>query len=486
MKGYWLRALLGSTIGFGVSIAATANDMEHRHPMPYQVSTGNVPMVPPIDAPLVSGPPLIGDESMARPPASPMPPIGGYGAPIPMVAGPIGATPIGSLSPGYAPISPGQLAPMQLGPVPYCEEPTPVNKHCIWLRAEYLLWRVKKAEVPPLLTTGPVESVGPSGFPGVIGLPGTQILFGGESVGFELLSGGRFTIGGWCTKHPFGVEASYLCLDETTQNHSFATPSNLGSLPLSVPFFNTLAGVNDSVGIVIPGAPDLAGAVSIGLTTRLWSAEVNGLWNCSDTRRIKLSLLGGYRFLRLDEGLSFATTTTQTPTDVVLTLDEFGCRNTFHGGQLGARVEWLHGKWSLETTGKIAAGNMQRMTSVAGNLVTNDLSSTGLTQYLTGGYLEMPTDVGKHRDNKLAVAPEMTVQVGWQPCRNARFFIGYTSLYVVRVMRPSDQIEININPLQAPAFGGLPLGNPPLASQNVGRDSNFWAQGVSGGLELRY
>src|SRR2546430_13181096 len=50
----------------------------------------------------------------------------------------------------------------------------------LWASAEYLLWRIKDAPAPvPLVTTSP-----PSSF-GVLGNPGTAVLFGGSEIEYR-------------------------------------------------------------------------------------------------------------------------------------------------------------------------------------------------------------------------------------------------------------------------------------------------------------
>ena len=73
-----------------------------------------------------------------------------------------------------------------------------------WAQVEYLFWWLRNAPLPvPLVTTGnPNVGFDPNhvntvNTAGAIGQPGTQILFGEESIHEQGFSGMRLTVGGW-------------------------------------------------------------------------------------------------------------------------------------------------------------------------------------------------------------------------------------------------------------------------------------------------
>src|SRR5438477_104025 len=90
----------------------------------------------------------------------------------------------------------------------------------VWGRAEYLMWWMRGASVPPLVTTGPAVGA----FPGAL-VPGTTVLFGGGQANTNFFSGGRFSAGVWLGEcHKWGLEAGYMFL--APQTTSFAAISN--------------------------------------------------------------------------------------------------------------------------------------------------------------------------------------------------------------------------------------------------------------------
>src|SRR5262249_51793882 len=135
--------------------------------------------------------------------------------------------------------------------------------------AEYLLWWIKGDRTPPLLTTGPAATFG------VLGQPGTQVLFGGP-LDYDTFSGGRFTAGYWFNDpQTLGVEGSFFFLGQQTVN--FSAASNSMGLPvLSRPFTDTVIGPTVEQ-VAFPG--ESAGSVAINAHSQLWSAEADLRWD---------------------------------------------------------------------------------------------------------------------------------------------------------------------------------------------------------------
>ena len=156
--------------------------------------------------------------------------------------------------------------------------------------------------------------------------------------------------------------------------------------------------------------------------SRLWGAEAQlreqvcgGTWG-------HLDLLGGARFLSLDEAMDSSAW-------------PIGTHNRFYGGQLGAEGEWHRGKYCIDLWGKAALG------------VDDETIHAG-AEHL-------------NRD-AFAMVPEVGCDVGYQLTNNFRLRAGYTFFYISDTARPGDQVPL------APAHGG------------------FWGQGLNFGLEFRF
>ena len=64
-----------------------------------------------------------------------------------------------------------------------------------------------------------------------------------------------------------------------------------------------------------------------------------------------------------------------------------------------------------------------------------------------------------------------------------RFLVGYSLIYWSNVVRPGDQIDLNVNPdLLPPAMDNPGMLSPTFAMN----DSAFWAQGINLGLDWRW
>ena len=167
-----------------------------------------------------------------------------------------------------------------------------------WFRGEYLLWWIKDGQLPPLVTTSPPGT--PREQAGVLGAPGTSILFPGDAVSNPERSGGRFTIGFWFDREQLiGLESTSLFLGARTLG--FLDGS--GGLPiLARPFYNVSTGMEASELIAFPGV--LAGNVAVTSTSQLWGTELNLRTNFWQGCFWHVDWLAGVRFLGLDENLS--------------------------------------------------------------------------------------------------------------------------------------------------------------------------------------
>lgn len=110
------------------------------------------------------------------------------------------------------------------------------NSSCYWMNAEYLLMWTKGMSTPPLVTTSTAGT--PQAQAGVLGQPGTTILFGNRDMTDGSRSGVRLSLGRWLDPaHCSGIEASYMALG--TETDSFNAGLNQFNI-LARPFFDTV------------------------------------------------------------------------------------------------------------------------------------------------------------------------------------------------------------------------------------------------------
>src|SRR5262245_46592159 len=137
----------------------------------------------------------------------------------PKESAPPPASPVAT--PATAPSAPVPGTPLVCPePAPCCEAPLLLplpppgevcGKECpyrIWAKTDALLWWLKHADVPPLVTSGtPLGAM-----PAVLGQPGTRVLLGG-AIDTEEHVGGRVDIGYWfCDQETCGLEGSFFLL----------------------------------------------------------------------------------------------------------------------------------------------------------------------------------------------------------------------------------------------------------------------------------
>ncbi len=353
----------------------------------------------------------------------------------------------------------------------------------VWGGAEYLLWWLKDANVPALVTTGPASSGG------IIGAPGTTVAFGGASVNLHEYSGVRFTAGFWLDEcQTIGVEGSYFTLGSRSVSFVGGNDGAAGSPLVARPFFNAIGNREDSELVAFPGV--LAGTVRANLDSRLDGAELNALFNlCSDCCS-RLDLIAGLRYLELNEGVNVLEDLTVLPGvpglggSHFLVGDGFHARSAFYASQFGARAQIRRGNWDAVWTGKLALGGSHEEVTINGS---TGLTSPGLaTVNAPGGLLALPSNLGVYKHDTFAVAPEFGLSVGYQVTRAVRASVGYNFLYWSNVVRAGDQIDRVLSTNQIPSTqptGAATSGSRPAFAFH---DADFWAQGLTFAVEWRY
>ena len=387
----------------------------------------------------------------------------------------------------------------------------PTQKDCspqFWASADYLLWWVKKAPLPPVATTGPFNpdtftpGVDPS--PGAIGSPNTTILRGGRGVDLGTFSGVQLRTGYWLTPdRSVGVEAGAFLLER--RSASFTATSDANGVPLlKVPFFDTSSG--QEIGANAAFANDtantfggLAGSIRVVNTLRLWGADLATAVNLHDTKTLRVDLLVGLRYLDLDESARIAQTSSpigqplfagflgnDVPLGASITsLDNFHTRNKFYGGTVGGRVYWqVMDQLELSLLGRLGLGVTQERSAVGG---LSTLVMPGVpTMTAQGGTLALPSNIGVRRGSDFAVVPEVNLNAHYQLTSYLTASVGYSFLYWSSVVRPGDQIDHNVDSRQIPTGQTFVQGLNATSPSSLMKRTDFWANGVNFGLEFQF
>jgi hypothetical protein len=205
--------------------------------------------------------------------------------------------------------------------------------------------------------------------------------------------------------------------------------------------------------------------------------------------------LAGFRYLDLEEGLLISESPRGTvirngvPTKVDRSsiTDRFDTHNKFYGGQLGVRAKKWWGPLDLELQGKVALGATHQVVEISG---FTSITALGVTSTAPGALLTGPGNLGHHNRDKFAVAPEASVNVGYNFHPNWRVVAGYNLIYWSNVVRPGDQIDRVVNPTTAPAL--ITGVTPPVTQVGAVRpifafnDTDLWIHGFNAGLEFHW
>jgi hypothetical protein len=348
-----------------------------------------------------------------------------------------------------------------------------------WASAELLLWWTRPQHVPVLLTSGTSAAN-----PGVIGQPGTTVLFGGP-VNDGMRVGERLRGGMWFDDcHICGVEGSFFFLGQSVDEFQHVCqPGDFTSRP----FFNTAIGAQDAELLCFPGLT--TGNIFIRATSEFLGADAN--WRrklyCDCSTRV--DLLVGFRYLHLGDDLAVQETVTNLdPASGVvgesfILSDRFNTNNNFYGGQFGFAGEFHAGRAYLDWRTLFGFGATTRVVTIAGSTTFVDAVTPLPTVTQPGGLLAQPSNIGQRTSTGFSVVPELAVNLGYQVTDHFRAFVGYTFIYWSQVARAGEQINLNIDPAQIPSRVGPGVGvNPPF----IFHPNDFWAQGINLGLEFRY
>lgn len=410
---------------------------------------------------------------------------------------------------GPSPCDRNLVDPAWMGPGEYAYHKSPGQCWCtrdhtrmfrmgymgtLWSSMELLLWATSADTIPALATASPAGT--PPASAGIIGQPGTTILFGGGDAPGTLRPGGRFTVGVWFDPRQLdGIEASYLEL-------ALASPGvavgNAGGSLLARPYVDAVSGQPAALVVPFPGAVPadptlLAQSIQAGETSLFNGAELLLRHSLVCDTFHRRYLVGGYRYFGLIDRLAVAQNnviSTGTPGGypqlTVGSVDQFNVVNQFHGGEFGLIERWWHHRWGFQATGKVGFGGTGIGSSISGQTtatqtVLNADGTTTATVVSTnpGGVLAQPTNSGNRWSSVFAAVGEVGVAVDYGILPQLRCSVGYTCIWWSQVARAGQQVDATVNPTQFPPGTLSGAAQPAFNLQTT----DFWAQGLTLGLE---
>jgi hypothetical protein len=366
----------------------------------------------------------------------------------------------------------------------------------VWAQADFIHWYIRRDNTPPLVTTGNPGAVSP----GALGNSDTVILLGNGSIGPNEFSGGQATIGMWLDEERLnGVELSGFFLGKNSRQYSFSS-DGAGNPALSQPII--VGGVEHVLQIATPGTVanpvDLVGKIGVSTVLNFNGAEANYILNLARTGGFTFDVLAGVRYMYMNEQLGIDQTITTLPganfqipflgvpqpagTNFAIN-DSFNVTNRYYGGQVGARVDWAWRSLDISALMKIGAGATNSLFIIDGSSTLNAINGTHVT--VPGGTLTQLSNIGRYSSTEFSVVPELTLTAGYQFTPTIRLTAGYTLLYWTHVMRVGNNIDRNVDPGQVPT-AAFPTITPGTQPGFPAIRTDFWAQGVNVGMELKY
>jgi hypothetical protein len=361
---------------------------------------------------------------------------------------------------------------------------------------DYLMWWQKGLDVPPLLTTSTTGTTQANA--GVLGLNSTSTLIGNDDLLTGRMNGGRIRFGWWFANCPkLGIEGEYFGLD--TLRHDSVNQST-GNPILARPFFNIAPATGfareDSELVAFPNI--VSGSFTLNAFSTIDGAAVRfRRMLCCGTNSTCSPLCGGmvetqsridatlgWRFLQLREGLTMTedlqSLQTVAPGDFLIQ-DSFRTRNQFNGVELGVLRSSRRGCWSLDLMSRISLGNTRQEVIISGSTETRQNNQT---QNYNTGFLAQRSNIGTYTREEFGLVTELGATLGYTIGCHWRLTAGYTFINWCNVVRPGDQIDLDVNPnLLAPEttpFVGA------LRPRFAFRETDYWLQGINLGAEYRW
>ncbi len=390
-----------------------------------------------------------------------------------------------------------------------------------WTDVEYLLWFIKDNPNPTaLVTDGSYQDA----LPGAIGQPHTHTVLGKRSIDMGWMQGFQANAG-WWIKPNMGIEGTYFLLPTVSTSKSLRTSGEPGSPNYAVPIFDVsgVFGLNGIAGetiFILPGPfiddPGFSATYTLKLKSQLQGAALNYVYRMIKKSGLQLECAGGGRWLQLREMLLFKARSHAAPGSTFdhafyNSTDQFKTRNDFIAAQFEIDASYRIKKWHLKAILDGMLGAMLQRVRIHGHSQTSDGNLFFLTkgtseEVLPGGVFAQPSNSGTHKRNPLVWGVEAKIRIGFEMTKNIEMGLGYTFLWISKVVRPGNQIDRKINSTRTaladasratvgvgpgPISFGSPPGPAPAAHDAhrpkvLFKTAAFWAQGLDAGIQFNF
>ncbi|HXR85502.1 MAG TPA: BBP7 family outer membrane beta-barrel protein [Stellaceae bacterium] len=321
------------------------------------------------------------------------------------------------------------------------------------VQLDYLIWNVSGDKLPALVSTG------------LLGAPGTQILYGNSTVNDDWRSGGQITAR-WLfdPSHNAGAEISFFDLGDASSR--FSTDSSAHP-NLDLPFIDATSGLPVAFLAGVPGA--ISGGVTVSDTSRFLGLRALYRRALGAMGKEHFSALIGYRFLYENDQLDISTSALQLSGPVAGTFvaqrSSFGATNSFHGLDVGIGGDIAEGPWRIAWRAQLALGASINDARIDG-VTTGTFAGTTMT--FAGGSFALPTNIGARSQAQFAVVPEFSLTAGYEFMPSWQLIAGFDVIYWTGVQRAGKLIDTTLNPNLIPPGNGLGGPQRPAARFDTG------------------
>lgn len=424
------------------------------------------------------------------------PTVGEIIAPPPGAFGPPGAYappdgPAGEPGPGYPPGLHGQ----QAWEGAFSQSAPAASR--FYLDSQFLLWFVKAqpTNVPYVSTSAPQDI-------GLAGRPTTTLLHSNSDLGYNVFSGFNI-VGGWFkdADRRYGVELGGMLLERKSNVFNAASDNN-GIPLLARPFIEATTGAPAVLTVAQQGLA--SGSITVKTSNKMYGAEGSLLTNlyrsCPDDGGCRWNVNGlvGFRYWEIREDLRIDSASTILGNGgplfngaaifsgaVVGVSDNFVAVNHFYGGQVGINANVSCGTWDIGLKAKVAAGVMNQVLDVDGRSNLLD-TQRALFSQAVGGLFANAQNMGRYRNDEFAVIPEVGLSVGRNWSSWLTTAIGYNYMQVNRVIRPGNAVNNVVNSAIIPTSTSFGRGAVVPVPNNALTQDEYWAQGVTFHIIMRY
>jgi hypothetical protein len=337
-------------------------------------------------------------------------------------------------------------------------------------------------ELDPIVTTGPAaESPTTVGTIGPNGSQATTFLFGGSEVMANTSQGLRFS-----TDFSFdrsgtrGLLFRMFYASEIGESYTNAGGPNI---VVTRPFSSVPGSTPATILVNHPNAAQgVTGTINASVTSEVSGGDLLVRSTIGRDRYGAFDLLVGYQHMRLDEGLSVVSNTTQAgpPLTILDLSDRFDTSNRFHGFALGFDSTVRRGLWSFGTMFKLGMGNIEREIDINGSSTVNVVGPPASVSTTTNGLLARNTNNGSYRSDRFILSPEVALTLGYRFSPRMDAMLTYTYLGLPSVARAGEQLDPNLE---------ANLSNPltgTVAPRFLETTSNYSLHSLSYGIQWRF